>query len=153
MKIEIMPIGYVKNSRKEATDDFWGNVISEIELTGEFTEEALKGIEEFSHAEVIFHFDKADKNKVNMASRHPRGNTEWPEVGIFVQRGKDRPNHLGHTPVKILKREGRVLFVKGLDAIDGTPVIDIKPVVREFLPSGDIKQPAWVTELMQDYWK
>ncbi len=153
MKIELTPIGYVKNSRKEVTDDFWGKVISEIELTDEFTPEALKGITEYSHAEVIFYFDKADKEKVLKGSRHPRGNKEWPLTGVFAHRVKDRPNHLGHTIVNIVSSNGNVLTVKGLDAVDGTPVLDIKPVLKEFLPREEVTQPAWASELMKDYWK
>lgn len=153
MKIELTPVGYVKNSRKEVTDDFWGEVISDIELTGEFTGEALKGITDYSHAEIIFYFDKADKAKVLKGSRHPRGNKEYPEVGVFAHRVKDRPNHLGHTIVKIMGSGGIILSVKGLDAVDGTPVLDIKPVMKEFLPREDITQPEWSSDLMKDYWK
>lgn len=153
MKIELVPIGFVKNSRKEITDDFWGNVISEIHLTDEFTSDALKGINEFSHAEIIFHFDKADESKVNRSVRHPRDNKEWPEVGIFAMRAKDRPNHLGHTIVQIIDAADAVLKVRGLDAIDNTPVLDIKPVIKEFLPRETVSQPYWVSELMKDYWK
>ncbi len=154
MKIELKPIGYVKNSRKEITDDFWGEVISEIELTDEFTEEAIKGIEGFSHLEIIFYFDKTDNN-INKGSRHPRGNTDLPKIGIFAQRAKDRPNQLGLSLVRLLNCKGMSLFVKWLDAVDGTPVLDIKPVIREFLPEPgeEIKQPVWATELMKDYWK
>ena len=153
MKIEVVPIGFVKNSRKEITDDFWGNVISEIQLTNEFSGDALKGLAEFSHAEIIFYFDKADSSKVNKSVRHPRDNKEWPEVGIFAMRAKDRPNHLGHTIVKIVSTSGNILVVQGLDAIDNTPVLDIKPVIKEFLPREEVSQPHWMSELMSDYWK
>jgi len=153
LSISITPIAFVKNQRKEISDDFWGEVISEIILSEEFNEDALKGIEEFSHAEIIFYFDKADKEEINYGKRHPRGNTNWPEVGIFAQRRKDRPNHLGHTIVKVLSVEGNVLKVKGLDAIDNTPIIDIKPVLEEFLPREEVTQPKWASELMKDYWK
>ena len=153
MKIEIVPIGYVKNSRIKATDDFWGGVVSEITLTDDFSEKALKGIDEFSHLEIIFHFDKSETSKIETGARHPRGNTSWPEAGVFAQRGKNRPNKLGLTICEFIKREGKTLFVKKLDAIDGTPVLDIKPVIREFLPHGDIRQPEWAGELMKDYWK
>jgi tRNA-Thr(GGU) m(6)t(6)A37 methyltransferase TsaA len=153
MKIELTPIGFVKNSRKEIDDDFWGNVISEITLSDVFTNDSLAGLTEYSHAEIIFYFDKADKEEINYGKRHPRGNTSWPEVGIFAQRRKDRPNHIGHTIVKVISVEGNVLKVKGLDAIDNTPIIDIKPVLKEFLPREEVKQPKWASELMVDYWK
>jgi tRNA-Thr(GGU) m(6)t(6)A37 methyltransferase TsaA len=153
LNISLTPIAFVKNSRKEISDDYWGEVISEIKLTDEFGEDALKGLAEFSHAEIIFYFDKADEKNVNRGVRHPRDNADWPEVGIFAMRAKDRPNHLGHTIVRIVKCEGKSLFVKGLDAIDGTPVMDIKPVIKEFLPREEVIQPEWVSELMKDYWK
>jgi tRNA (Thr-GGU) A37 N-methylase len=77
---------------------------------------------------------------------------DWPEVGIFAQRGRTRPNRLGSTIVRVLGREGRKLYVSELDAIDGTPVVDIKPVMEEFLPRERVRQPAWSRELMRDYW-
>lgn len=153
MKIELNPVGYVKNSRKDISDDFWGNVVSEIHLTDEFTADALKGITDYSHAEIIFYFDRADEGKVSRGLRHPRDDKNWPETGIFAMRAKDRPNHLGHTIVKILNTEGNVLKVQGLDAIDNTPILDIKPVLKEFLPREDVTQPGWASELMKDYWK
>ena len=72
--------------------------------------------------------------------------------GILAQRGKNRPNRLGLGTVSVLRREGSVLFVQGLDAVDGPPVLDIKPVMQEFLPRGEIRQPEWVAELMKEYW-
>ncbi len=153
MKIELTPIGFVKNLRKEIDDDFWGNVISEITLSDVFSSDSLAGLTEYSHAEIIFYFDKANKEEINYGKRHPRGNTNWPEVGIFAQRRKDRSNHLGHTIVKVISVEGNVLKVKGLDAIDNTPIIDIKPVLKEFLPRKEVTQPKWASELMVDYWK
>ena len=150
--IELKPIGYVRNSRREPTDDFWGDVVSEIVLDEALPTDALDGIEEFSHIEVIFCFDRVDPAKIVMGARHPRNNLAWPKVGIFAQRGKNRPNRLGATLARLVSREGRRLVVTQLDAIDGTPVLDIKPVLREFLPKGPVGQPAWATELMADYW-
>lgn len=153
MKIQVQPIAYVSNTRKEITDDYWGGMVSEIELTDDFSEEAFKGLNEFSHIEIIFYFDKADDSKTTTGSKHPRGNHSWPVTGIFAMRGKDRPNHIGLTIAKIKEVKGKTLYVTGLDAIDGTPVLDIKPVLREFLPAEDVKQPDWSTELMSNYWK
>ena len=109
------------------------------------------GLESFSHCIVVYVFDRAswDESKI---SRHPRGNKDWPEVGIFAQRAKDRPNRLGVTVCRITSVEGSVVHVAGLDAIDGTPVVDIKPWMVEFGPRGDVVQPAWSSELMKDYW-
>lgn len=151
--ISMSPIGVVKNIRKEVEDDNWGDIVSVIELDATFGEEALLEIENFSHAEIYFYFHLVEETKIETGARHPRNNKEWPKVGIFAQRGKNRPNRLGATTVQILKREGRQLFVQGLDAVDGSPVLDIKPVMKEFLPLEDVKQPAWATELMRNYWK
>jgi len=151
--ITLEPIGIVRSKRIEISDDYWGEIESEIILDEKYGGESLKGIEEFSHIEVIFYFDRVKENEIRTGALHPRGNMSWPEVGIFAQRKKERPNRLGHTIVKLLRNEGRSLYVKGLDAINGTPVIDIKPVLKEFLPSGDIIQPNWAAELMKDYFK
>jgi tRNA-Thr(GGU) m(6)t(6)A37 methyltransferase TsaA len=150
--IQLTPIATVKNPRAEIEDDNWGDLISIIELDESMPEEALFEIESFSHAEIIYYFHLVPDSKIERGSRHPRSNTDWPKVGILSQRGKNRPNRLGATLVKILRREGRQLHVQGLDAINGTPVLDIKPVMREFLPREDVRQPEWATELMKNYW-
>jgi tRNA-Thr(GGU) m(6)t(6)A37 methyltransferase TsaA len=118
----------------------------------ELSEECLLGIEEFSHLDIIFYFDKVEDRRISYEARRPRNNPAYPTVGIFAQRAKNRPNKLGLTTVQLLKREGRTLYVQGLDAIDGTPILDIKPTMREFLPSEDVRQPAWATDLMKRYW-
>jgi tRNA-Thr(GGU) m(6)t(6)A37 methyltransferase TsaA len=148
----IKPIGTVMNHRKDVEDDHWGEVISTIEISQELGEECLDGIDEFSHLEIIYLFHLVTDDKVQFGSRHPRNNLEWPKVGIFAQRGKNRPNKIGATLVKLVRKEGRKLFVAGLDAIDGTPIIDLKPVMKEFLPREEVRQPFWVTELMKNYW-
>jgi tRNA-Thr(GGU) m(6)t(6)A37 methyltransferase TsaA len=153
MKFEINPIATVNNDRKEISDDYWGEVVSTITLHDDIPADALDGIEDFSHAEIIFIFDKVNAANILTGSEHPRENKAWPKVGIFAQRKKNRPNLIGSTICEIIKREGRILWVKKLDAIDGTPVIDIKPVLQEFLPQTPIHQPAWSSELMKDYWK
>jgi tRNA-Thr(GGU) m(6)t(6)A37 methyltransferase TsaA len=151
--ITLQPIGFVRNTRTEPGDDDWGELVSAIELVEPYGAESLQGLEVFSHAEIIFHFDRVGEASVVSGARHPRDNPVWPAVGIFAQRGKDRPNRLGLTIATIFKCEGRRLYVSGLDALDGTPVLDIKPVMAEFLPRGPVRQPAWSHELMQAYWK
>jgi len=149
---EIEPIGYVQASRKVAEDDFWGNTRSVIQLVESLGPEALEGLQEFSHVEVIFVFDKVDSAKIVTGARHPRNNKSWPRIGIFAQRGKNRPNRLGSTICRVASIDGRTLTVDELDAIDGTPVVDLKPVMSEFLPRTSVSQPAWSKELMQQYW-
>lgn len=153
MNITFQPIATVHTSRTEISDDNWGEVISEIILAERFPEEAFEGLDRFSHIEVIFFFDKVDESDINTSARHPRNNADWPKTGIFAQRGKNRPNRLGSCTAKLLSCSGRTLKVQGLDAIDGTPVLDIKPVMKEFLPREEVRQPRWATELMKNYWK
>ena len=150
--IALEPIGIAYNERHEVLDDDWGEVVTSIQLKAALPEESLWGIESFSHAEIIFYFHLVEENKIVTGARHPRNDRSLPEIGIFAQRGKNRPNRLGHTIVKIIKREGRALYVQGLDCINGTPVLDIKPVMQEFLPQGHIEQPGWTKEIMKNYW-
>jgi tRNA-Thr(GGU) m(6)t(6)A37 methyltransferase TsaA len=144
-------IGTIRSSRTALVDDAWDDERSTIDLLAPFDGRALRGLDEFSHCEVLFVLDRAEWSECNMA-RHPRGNDSWPEVGIFAQRAKDRPNPIGLTVCQILEVEGARLVVRGLDAVDGTPVIDIKPWVAEFGPRGAVRQPGWMTELMDRYW-
>jgi tRNA-Thr(GGU) m(6)t(6)A37 methyltransferase TsaA len=152
MEIRLTPIALIKNTRTEPADDHWGGITSEIELLPEIPEEAFHSIELFSHLEIIYYFDQAADGKIAYA-RRPRGNPNYPSMGIFAQRNKDRPNWLGLTTVELLEHAGRVLKVRLLDAIDGTQVLDIKPVFNEFLPKGEIRQAGWVADLMKDYWR
>jgi tRNA (Thr-GGU) A37 N-methylase len=89
---------------------------------------------------------------VTTGARHPRGNTAWPNVGILAQRAKNRPNRIGVTVCRLLSVDGLRLTVAALDAIDGTPVLDVKPYMAEFGPRGMVRQPAWSSELMSGYW-
>ena len=152
-EIVLMPIGFVRGGRAEPVDDGWDRVEARIELdAARFGQEALAGLGEFSHVEVVFHFDRAAAQNIETGARHPRGRADWPLVGIFAQRGKDRPNRIGVTVCSLLGADGLVLRVRGLDAIDGTPVLDIKPVMKGFLPRGEVREPAWAGELMKGYW-
>ncbi len=151
-RIELEAIGRVEASRQNAVDDYWGAEDACIVIDDGFPSDALEGIENFSHVEVLFFFHQVDPSKVVHGARHPRNNTEWPAVGIFAQRGKNRPNRIGSTICRVVKRDGRRLHVAELDAIDGTPVLDIKPVMAEFLPRGELRQPEWSRELMRHYW-
>ncbi len=153
MEFTMRAIGTVRGARQVAEDDNWGGSEATIELADWLPDEALAGLEAFSHAEIIFVFDRVDPARVVTGARHPRNNPAWPAVGIFAQRGKNRPNRLGLTIVRVLGVEGRALRVAELDALDGTPVLDIKPVMAEFLPRSPLRQPAWSHELMRDYWR
>lgn len=149
---KIRPIGHVRSTRREAIDDNWDAEQATIMLAEGYGEDSLAGLDGFSHVEVLFLFDQVPAERIETGARHPRGRSDWPMVGIFAQRGKNRPNRIGLTTCRLLRVSGRSLEVSGLDAIDGTPVIDIKPVMREFLPRGQVSQPAWSHELMAAYW-
>jgi tRNA (adenine37-N6)-methyltransferase len=152
-QISVTPIGVVRSPIHEATDDVWGGVISRIELdASRFSAGSLVGLDQFSHVEVIFSFHLVPESEMQFGARHPRGRADWPLVGIFAQRGKGRPNRLGITVCRIISVQNMSVEVEGLDAIDGTPVLDIKPYMREFGPTGEIQQPNWATELMSGYW-
>lgn len=146
-------IGHVVVGRTEAIDDVWGSVRAAIELDDtRFGAGSLAGLADFSHAEIVFVFDRVTDDKIVTDARHPRGRTDWPRVGIFAQRGKNRPNRIGVTVCRIVGVTGTRLDVEGLDAIDGTPVLDIKPVMSGFVPRGDVREPDWAREIMAAYW-
>src|SRR4051794_18241188 len=150
--ITLLPIATVVGGRREPIDDDWGDVEATIVLDDRFTADALAGLEDFSHLHVIFYFDRVDDAKIEVGARRPRGRDDWPLVGVFAQRNKARPNRLGATTCALLGVDGRAVRVRGLDAIDGTPVLDIKPHVTGYDARGEVREPAWVKELMQGYW-
>jgi tRNA-Thr(GGU) m(6)t(6)A37 methyltransferase TsaA len=149
----VQAIGFVRGGRTEAFDDDWGAVEAVIELDGDrFTPDVVAGLDDFSHVDVVYVFDRLDEAQINLGSRHPRGNPEWPKVGILAQRARARPNRIGVSTCELLGVEGLTVRVRGLDAIDGTPVLDLKPYIAEFAPRGPTRQPAWATALMAEYW-
>jgi tRNA (adenine37-N6)-methyltransferase len=151
--VNLEPIGGVHSPIREPVDDVWGGVTSRIELdASRFSPESLAGLEEFSHVEIVFVFDRVADSEIHLGARHPRGRADWPKIGIFSQRGKNRPNRIGVTICRLVAVRGLAIEVEGLDAIDGTPVLDIKPYMREFAPRGEVRQPSWSTELMSQYW-
>ena len=150
--INIAPIGWVRAPRTVAHDDNWGAVTSTIEIDERFPLDALAGLADFSHLEVVYLFHGVPLERVETGARHPRNRADWPLVGIFAQRGKARPNRIGVSRCNLVRALGRVVTVQRLDAIDGTPVLDIKPYMHEFGPIGPVSQPAWATELMKSYY-
>jgi len=154
VEISLEPIGYVRGGRTAATDDDWGRNLAHIELdAARFAADALTGLSEFSHIEVVFFFHGVDADAVETGARRPRGRADWPLVGIFAQRGRTRPNRLGVSVCRVLGVDGLAIEVEGIDAIDGTPVLDIKPVLKGFLPRGVLREPKWASEIMHEYWR
>ncbi len=151
--IVLRPIGVVRSPVTDEGDDGWGRVRSRIELDAtRFGADCLTGLGEFSHVEVVFVFDRVREEDVCCGARHPRGRTDWPRVGIFAQRNRNRPNRIGVTVCRLVAVEGIGLEVEGLDAIDGTPVVDIKPYISVFAARGEVREAAWAGELMASYW-
>jgi tRNA (Thr-GGU) A37 N-methylase len=115
-----------------------------------FGDHCLTGLADFSHVEVAFFFDRLAEREDYRQPLRPRGRTNLPEVGVFADRGPRRPNRIGCTICEVVSARGRELRVRGLDTVDGTPVLDLKPVMRQFLP-GHMRQPEWVDHLMAEY--
>jgi tRNA-Thr(GGU) m(6)t(6)A37 methyltransferase TsaA len=152
-EVRIRPIGVVHSPRVTPTDDNWGNVTSTIELDGgRMSEASVLGLERFSHLQIVYFLHMVREDDVETGARHPRNRTDWPKVGILAQRAKRRPNRIGVSCCDLVSVEGLRLTVRGLDAVDGTPVLDVKPYFREFGPRSAVRQPEWVSEVMSEYY-
>lgn len=152
MSFVIEKIATVINDADKRSDENWSDVISTIALDDKFDEESLYGLENFSHVEILFGFHRISKDEISISKRSPRNNPQYPLTGIFSQRASKRPNLLGVSIVKLKDVSNRSLTVSGLDAINGSPVFDIKPVIKEFLPEkNEITQPEWATDIMKNY--
>jgi tRNA-Thr(GGU) m(6)t(6)A37 methyltransferase TsaA len=151
-QIVLQPIGYVRGGRTEPVDDHWAGVEATIAIDERYSPDSLKGLDEFSHLDVVYFFHQVDPAEIVETARHPRGNRAWPRVGIFAQRGRMRPNRLGVSTCRLLRVEGRRLLVSDLDAVDGTPVLDVKPHMAEMGARTEIVEPTWAKELMAHYW-
>jgi tRNA-Thr(GGU) m(6)t(6)A37 methyltransferase TsaA len=149
----VRPIGVVRSARDAAIDDDWDDVEARIDLDGGVVSaDATLGLDSFSHIEVVYVFHLVDEAGVCTGARHPRGRADWPLTGILAQRAKDRPNRIGVTVCRVESVDGLTIRVSGLDAIDGTPVLDVKPYLSGFAPRGKIVEPTWAEELMAGYW-
>lgn len=139
-ELEVKPIGVVKTKAvgKEVRDR---SNISEIILRNDLVE-ALKGIDDFSHLFVIFWMHEISSKERKIMKVHPRGRQDMPLLGVYATRTPYRPNPIGLTLVELVKVERNVVSVRGLDAFDGTPVLDIKPFDR-WDASERIRVPSW----------
>lgn len=143
-------VGLVHSSVREPVDQGWGAVEAVIELDPAYRG-ALRGLEEFSHAVIVCLLHRARYQPELHRVRRPRGQADMPEVGIFAQRAKDRPNPIGLTTVEIVAVGQDRLTVRGLDAVDGTPVLDIKPYYPVYDRVESPRVPEWVGKLMRGY--
>ncbi len=143
MEMKVKPIGFAKNAVNETRFGNWKDEISEIIFNKEY-EEALDGIEDYSHINVVFWMDQVKTCKIK---HRPQGNMEVPVVGIFACRCPVRPNPIGITTVELLGKENNVIKVKGLDVINNTPIIDIKPYTPQYDEVKNAKTPEWINKL------
>ena len=142
--IVLRPIGYVSNGIDAPTEKGWEEVVSELVLDPGL-EEATEGLEQFSHIIVVFWMHQVPREKGVPTKVHPRRRDDLPLVGLFATRAPSRPNPLGISVVRLLERRRNVLKVKGLDAINGTPIIDIK----SYFPRDEagVTVPPWAKRL------
>jgi tRNA-Thr(GGU) m(6)t(6)A37 methyltransferase TsaA len=151
--IILHPIGMVRSPIADSSrDEFWGGVVATIELDPSALDpDAVVGLDAFSHIQVIYHMHLVAPEQVERGARHPKGRADWPSVGILAQRAKRRPNRIGVSTCRLIQVDGLRLTVADLDAIDGTPVIDVKPYMEGFSPRGEVREPEWAVELMSTY--
>lgn len=145
------PIGKVLSDRNQMSEGRWADVVSRIELDPQYAK-GLAGLAEFSHVVVIFHLDRIPPfDPAKQIARNPRGMEALAPVGVFAQRTKFRPNPIGVTAVELVSVDDRGISVRGLDALDGTPVLDIKPYIPGFERKDNVRLPAWVDKMMDGY--
>jgi len=142
--MSLKAIGIVRNEVKQPLRHGWREIVSDIVVDSNLTE-ALDNLDEFSHIIVLYWMHQLPAGKQLSLKVHPMGKTELPLVGRFATRSPNRPNPVGQATVRLLERRGNILRVKGLDAIDGTPVIDIKPYIPKYDSATDAKAPPWIT--------
>jgi tRNA-Thr(GGU) m(6)t(6)A37 methyltransferase TsaA len=143
--MNLKAIGIVRNEIGQPIRHGWGEVISDIEVNDDLTE-ALDGLDEFSHLIVLYWMHQLTSGRELPLKVHPMGKPELPLTGRLATRSPSRPNPVGQATVRLLERRGNILRVKGLDATDGTPVIDIKPYLPRYDSAPDAKAPKWTTE-------
>lgn len=142
--LTLRPIGRVVEGPACPPPDGWQEREAEIEIDPAWAE-ALDGVEAFSHIWIVWWLDRAEAPSTLRV--HPQRRTELPLVGILATRSPQRPNPLAMTAVRLLAREGRRLRVRGLDACQGTPVLDVKPYLRRGDLIPEATMPAWLEQL------
>jgi len=141
------PVGFVKTKAvgNEVRDK---KVISQIIFREDLTE-ALTGVEDFSHFFVLFWLHEMSEQDKRILKVYPRGRDDMPLLGIFATRTPHRPNPIGLTRVKLISIKGNIVTVQGLDAFDGTPILDIKPF-DSWDSTEDFKVPEWWKKLEKE---
>lgn len=148
---QFQAVGVVRSERTEMSQGGWATVESRIDIDAPYIP-GLAGLSEFSHVVVVFHLDRIPTfDPAKQIARNPRGMENLAPVGVFAQRTKFRPNPIGVTAVELLAVDAGGITVRGLDALDGTPVLDIKPYIPAFERKEDVRLPAWVDRMMDGY--
>jgi tRNA-Thr(GGU) m(6)t(6)A37 methyltransferase TsaA len=142
-EINLKAIGVVRSEIKESTRRDCDDLVSEIVIDRSLTE-ALDNLDEFSHIIVIYWIHRSRRPPPRKV--HPRGNPQHALMGVFATRSPSRPNPIGKATVRLLQRRGNVLKVRGLDAIDGSPVLDIKPYIPGYDSVDDARAPSWMVK-------
>ena len=137
-RVTLSAIGFVRNEVRRPHPRGWDKVVSRVELLPEHAPR-LKGMDGYSHVIVVFYLDMAEDAPEKPESLKLGSGNEY---GIFATRSQLRPNHLGVSAVRLLALEGATIRVRGLDAIDGTPVLDVKPYLPEYDAYPDAHIPA-----------
>jgi tRNA-Thr(GGU) m(6)t(6)A37 methyltransferase TsaA len=146
--INLTPIGRVVNGIEYPSDVRWETITSEVVIASQLVE-ALDGIDGFSHILIIFYLHRVDEDRRSLLKVHPENKEELPLVGVFATRSPVRPNPIGVTVVQLLEHQENVLKVLGLDAYDGTPVLDIKPYLRRGDLIEEATTPNWLLRLWE----
>jgi tRNA-Thr(GGU) m(6)t(6)A37 methyltransferase TsaA len=146
----LRPIGWVRSGVKKQTDESWGESVSQVQVLPPYRR-GLQGLEQFSHVLVVTWLHEASFAAERDLVRRPRGLASMPEVGIFAQRAKDRPNPIGVTAVPLVSVDADALTVRRLDAIDGTPVLDVRPYYPAYDQVPEASVPEWVDRLLAGY--
>jgi tRNA-Thr(GGU) m(6)t(6)A37 methyltransferase TsaA len=146
---DIDPVGMVRSPVKEPIHSGWEEIISEIELRPEMTE-AADGLDEYSHITVLFWIHKVPQERRAQLKIRPRDREDMPLIGVFATRTQLRPNPIGMTTVRLLRRRKNLLRVQGLDAIDGTPVLDIKPHIPPYDSPEEVRLPEWTMRMSEE---
>ncbi len=152
-ELTVSPIGVVSSARSDPQNTTgWGDVVARIDLIEPLGRHSLDGLAGFSHLEVVFWFDRVTRRPSYAGTSRARGREDMPVIGVFAARGPNRPNPIGVSVCRIVATGDTWVTVRGLDAIDGTPVLDLKPVMVQLLPQ-DVAEPEWSRRLMQDYYE
>jgi tRNA-Thr(GGU) m(6)t(6)A37 methyltransferase TsaA len=163
--IRIRPVGVVRSNienpslvahsgdlnweGEKPTDSHHSENVSEIVIYNDYNG-IIDGIEDFSHLLVLYWGDRVPDKARNYTNVHPMGRKDMPLVGVFATCSPARPNPILVIAVRLLERKGMSLRVTGLDAVDGSPVIDIKPYLPSYYSVQDTKLSIWMNKLLDE---